>query len=656
MIFKEIVPMVIILTLIISILIAFRIKRFDVLSIDGKFAVIGIVLGIFITSLNLIYSNNYLITLGPIMIVACLLYLRKREMLLKEKTDQIFNFDIKTLKIIQIIYWICITTALVSYHQANLYYRPPIFFISISVALAFLGLEILSSNYDKKLNIYKIISKILLISLILRYSAYFISPYPIGSDPWAHAEIINDFSLYGTSNLQQIHPYYSNYPLMHIFASITGILGDFTAKESMFVVGVALVLSTIFVYLIVKNITDNTNLALFSMLLINFSDFHIQWSVQVIAMTFGIAFYTIGIYLLIAQKDKFAVIYKLFLILFIYSIIWTHTVSSMVLMVSLISLYAGLIVYKLIYSDKNISAKSTISMTLCLLFAVVLIHHWMDPNYPFFESITRGLINSLSNEAEFLGRSAISNIRDSWSSILEILGFLILIFFGILGSLYSLSTKHTNITKFSLIFMLIILFFVFFAFPALGMRNIVPYRWPAFIYTTFVLFAGIGIFQFINSARNKYYMAVFVLILLSTLSFFMITNSMANVDSPIYGKDLNQRMVWTESEMKLFTSINNSYSDYIVSDIQTFRRPFKTYLKRGTVTAYQKTPEGDLNWEYMGDKLLIWRKSSLDRPVQVQGYRSPSIILGMNFKRYLDINYSNIYDTGEAKAYLKFKS
>lgn len=652
MIFKEIVPLVIVLTSIISILIALKIKRSDVLSIDGKFAVIGIGLGILITSLNLIYSNNYLITLGPIMTIACFIYLKNRQIFLREKTDQIFNFDSKTLKIIQIIYWICITVALVSYHQATHYYRPPIFFISISVAVALLGLEILSSNYDQKVNVYKTFFMIFLISLILRYSAYFMSPYPVGSDPWAHAEIISDFSLYGTSNLHQIHPYYSNYPLMHIFASITSLFGNFTVKESMFVVGAVLVLSTIFVYLIVKNITNNTNLALFSMLLINFADFHIQWSIQVIAMTFGIAFYTIGIYLLIAQKDKFAVIYKLFLILFIFLITWTHTVSSMILMVSLISLYIGSFIYKYIYSDTNISAKSTISVTLCLLFVVMLIYHWMDLNYPFFESITRGLINSLSSEAKFLGRETISNIDDFWASILEIFGFLTLIFFGILGSLYSLSAKYTSKTKFSLIFMLIILFFIFFAFPVLGMRNIVPYRWPAFIYTTFVLFAGIGIFQFINSGRNKHYMAVFVLILLSTSSFFMITNSITNLDSPIYGKDLNQRMVWTESEMKLFTSINNSYSDYIVSDLQTFRRPFEIYLKRDKITAYQTTPEGDLNWKYMGDKLLIWRKCSLDTSVQIQGYRNPNMILGVDFKRYLDVNYSNIYDTGEAKAYL----
>jgi len=652
MIFKEIAPSVIILTLIVSILIARKIKRSDVFSIDGKFAVIGSMLGIFITSLNVIYSNNYLIMLGPILTIACLLYLKNRQTLLTEKTGLIFVLDEKTLKLIQIVCWICILTALISYYQATPYYRPPMFFISISVAVAFLGLEILTSNYVKKLNIYKTIFKILLVSLILRYSAYFISPYPVGSDPWYHAEFINDISLYGTSNLFQTHDYYSNYPIMHIFAAITGILMDFTAKESMFVVGIVLVLSTIFVYLIVRDLTNNTNIALFSMLLINFSDFHIQWSVQVIAMTFGVALYTIVIYLLIALKGKFAIIYKLLLILFIYLIVWTHTVSSMILLVSLISLYLGSFIFKTIYRDVNHYVELTISITICMICAIILASHWMDPKYPFFYSVTSGLVNSLSKEAEFLGRDTISNIGDSWASIINILGFLILIFIGIIGCLCSLSTKYTNKIKFSLIFMLIVLFFIFFAFPFMGMRNIMPYRWPAFIYVTFVLFVSIGIFNFVSIERNKHYNIIFVLVLLSSISFFMITNSFSNLDSPIYGKELTQKMVWTESEMKMFAKMNNSYSNYIISDIQTSSRPFQTYFKRGKTSSYQTTTEGDLNWEYMNDKLIIWRKISLDTPVQVEGNRNPEMIIGIDFKKHLDEKFSNIYDNEIAKAYL----
>lgn len=45
----------------------------------------------------------------------------------------------------------------------------------------------IGTSNKSKVYVYQLISKILLLSLVLRLSAYFISPYPIGSDPWAHA-------------------------------------------------------------------------------------------------------------------------------------------------------------------------------------------------------------------------------------------------------------------------------------------------------------------------------------------------------------------------------------------------------------------------------------------------------------------------------------
>lgn len=94
--FKEIAPYVITATVIICALIAIKIKKEDVLTTDGIFAVTGFALGLFITSLNLIYSNNYLISLGPLLAIACLLYLRFRDKILTNDTDFNLNFSSKT--------------------------------------------------------------------------------------------------------------------------------------------------------------------------------------------------------------------------------------------------------------------------------------------------------------------------------------------------------------------------------------------------------------------------------------------------------------------------------------------------------------------------------------------------------------------------------
>jgi hypothetical protein len=56
--FKELAPFVIAATVIICALIAIKIKKEDFFSTDGIFAVAGFALGLFITSLNLTYSNK----------------------------------------------------------------------------------------------------------------------------------------------------------------------------------------------------------------------------------------------------------------------------------------------------------------------------------------------------------------------------------------------------------------------------------------------------------------------------------------------------------------------------------------------------------------------------------------------------------------------
>ena len=90
--FKELAPYVITATVIICALIAIKINKEDILTTDGIFAVAGFALGLFITSLNLIYSNNYLITLRPLLAIACLLYLRFRDKILTSGTEKLYLY------------------------------------------------------------------------------------------------------------------------------------------------------------------------------------------------------------------------------------------------------------------------------------------------------------------------------------------------------------------------------------------------------------------------------------------------------------------------------------------------------------------------------------------------------------------------------------
>lgn len=334
-------------------------------------------------------------------------------------------------------------------------------------------------------------------------------------------------------------------------------------------------------------------------------------------------------------------------------ITWTHTVSSFIAFFSIASLFFGSIVYNIIYQDTQ-SKKPLVTFTFCILFVIILLSHWMNPKFMFFGSIIEGLIDSLYNEASFLGKDIRPTPEFNFNSILDIFGFLFYTFFCIVGSLFYLSKKYANKTTISMIFMILALYFVFFVFPVLGIDNIVAYRWPAFIYVSSMLFVVTGLFQLANIFKNCHHKKIYLILALLTVSFFVITNSDTNVDSPIHGKGINPIVVWTESEMKLFSSVNNSYNSLIVTDLQTMRRPFNIYLKRQESESYPLTNQFSIDWDHMFNKLIIWRKVSLVRPMQLRGPNSDAnIVLGSDFKYHLDNNFNSIYDIGSAKAYFK---
>lgn len=650
MILKEAVPFVIVFTIIISLLVIKKTNLSGISTIDGFFSVIGTFLGLFILALNLIYTNNYLITIGPLLVIVCLIYLQHRNKILIPNTNFSLKLETEKRKMIKILYWICITAGLISYYHSTPYHRPPIFFISMLIGITTIVLEILYSKKDETESA-KILMKILILSLIIRSSAYFISPYPVGSDPWGHADFIKDIYTYGSLNVPLTHTseYYIDYPIMHIYAAISCLVGDLSIKSSMSIIGFTVTISTLFVFLIAKKIIKDETASLLAALLINFSDFHIRWSIEVIAMTLGIALFTIVIYIIVNKDLKNQVVARILLVTFLLIIVWTHTISSFILLISMISLYIGSLLYKWSYQRNGINTlacfeKPLIKYNIAVLFGVIIMFHWMDPRYAFFEAVTKGIITALSHDASFLGRSD-QNTAGNFESILNIIGFLIYVALGVIGSFYSLSSRNVDKIKFSVIFTQVILFFIFFVFPVFGVKNLVPDRWPAFIYVFFVLFVGLGLIQLINII-NKKGQVLFLLLIIFTSSFFMITNSSTNRDSPIYGEEINEKLIWKESEITLFAKINKLYDGVIISDLQTIHRPFSTYLKREKINVLQANPD----WNLINDEMFIWRETTLTSSVYDRN--NERIFLGRNFMEELEINLNKIYDTGGSRAYL----
>ncbi len=644
----DLAPYIFVLTIVVSAVIAhgWPKKDFRHPEPDNLIALFGFILGLFITFLNFIYSNHYLITLGPILTLACALYLRYRDRILVTETAPLFNIRPRIMKVINVVYWICLTGAILIYYLAPVYTRPPLFFVSISLCVALLGLEMVTRKPGNNFQTFIMIGKMLLLSLVLRGSAYYISPYPVGQDPWTHAEYIKQFLYFAHVEIRpDFMEYYLHYPLMHLYGVITGVICNISVKDSMFVIGAILALSSIFVYFIVKCLTNNMNIALFAVLLVNFADFHIQWSIEVIAMTFGIALYTIVLYLVIKNWKRQDKVYQALLLLYIFLIIWTHTVTTYIALVSLFALAIGGITYPIIYSETN-GRKNLLNKFIIAFFLILLFLKWTDPAYPFLEGTLRGLKSSITAEAEFLGRVGVKFAAEKQiGQVLNIVGFILYIAFGVFGCLCCLSKIHADKAKVSLVVMISVLFFVFFAFPLMGIRNILPYRWPAFIYITLVLFAAIGLLKMVGMLQNQRSRLVILFLLLFCASFFMTTNFVTNMDSPIYQEGSSRKSVVLESEMHLCQELPEVYTGYITTDgmVVSHCGPYSGMI--------QFDPSGEVNWEQLQNNLVVWRECTLTRPVYL-GDGAPPFPLGKEFKEKLDLGFNCLYDIGSARAYL----
>lgn len=277
----------------------------------------------------------------------------------------------------------------------------------------------------------------------------------------------------------------------------------------------------------------------------------------------------------------------------------------------------------------------------------------MDPSYPFFDLTFGGLLESLSMEAKFLGATTVSNVHDRWEELLQPAGFCLYAFFGIIGTLHCVSHKEQAKKYFPVIALVLVLFFVRYAFPIFGMRNIIPDRWPAFAFVCFALFVGLEIFCTLSLLKTKRAVLCTIAIILFIGSFFMITDAATNQDSPLYGEVVFLKLIWTESEMKMYAHINETYDGTIIADEQTASRPINAYLKNQRSIPYRILSDGTMDTNRLSSGLVIWREDSLTRPMHVRDDRFVTeMLLGEQFWRYLNENYNCVSDTHSARCYL----
>jgi 4-amino-4-deoxy-L-arabinose transferase-like glycosyltransferase len=451
---------------------------------------------------------------------------------------------------------------------------------------------------------------------------------------------------------------------MQIYSAIASLICGVSSKLGMFIaVTLPNIFCSILIFLIARKLFDE-KIGLIAMLIYGFCDFSIAYSIQICAWSFGIALYIIILYLLIGTKGAINKYQSYLLFLCFALLILTHPVPTTILVIPLIILFV---------SAKLFKSKNIVSGTLVISFIVGTLSYWIYASYTrgnveqnFFSYIVSPLYYSLTTKAAVLLRTesielttgASATAQLFFESMLNILGFGLLVLFGLLGGLILLYDKRRDPLKLSLILITLVLFALPFGFGFFGIRNIMNYRWFVYGYVTLAILAAIGLYTIIGQRKNTNKKIITVFLIIFVVSFFMTTNTMCNHDSPIYFKGSATRLAFSEQELSLRDELINAYSgpittDYVYHCALIHDEPYpdpediKFYSAR---YSYE-----DFCNDVLPQSLFIWRDDYKDRPIELI---SPSkermqVVFGENFEEKLESGaYNRIYCNEQVTAYL----
>ena len=605
----------------------------------------GIILAIIIMLLNIAVDNEYTLTLGPILFFTCVFYLKYRNKKYNEACLYLYYNKRYTVYFLACLFWIFFSISLFVL-QNNVLHRPLIYFIIISIAASLIAIQILLLNKIQKNYVILIIIEILALSINIRAGAYWAFPYLPGSDPWVHLEYIKSFiqsAHIPNSMPETIQPYYLRFPIMHLLLALIKLLINLNYKAVLFLsVSVPLAISTVFIYLLGSKLF-NTRIGLLAMLLLNISDHHICWSYHVMATSIGLILVSIILYLIYKKEKNNNVIITIITLLLSFILILTHTLSSFVLLIFLLSYSLRDPIYYYINKKKNFIKIE--SNNLLIVFGVTLLAYWLysgsiyASGANFLEHAISFLYINILNHAGFLQLPTSLKIQKPMLDLIfTIIGFLIMVLFGIIGCLRCLSKTIINKTLIWIVISILIIFSLIFGTTLFGLNNIVPYRWFAFVYLFLSLTAALG-FVMVIYRKSIIKTSVFAFIVIFIFSFFMTSNKLTNMDSPFYAQSVNQKLVYTDSEVATGAWVKNYYNGTISSDFH-----YKRCILLLHLNFYQVST---LGVDYPDTGMVIWRKVLRNRPIE------PGDVLGMGFERSLNDERNLVYENGTSSALLK---
>lgn len=518
-------------------------------------------------------SKHILSPIGTIVFLSSLVYLILRGRLSEEHRLPSLKVNNSLRKFNQVIFIISLCASIWLLHD-NLYFRPLSYFILTLIAVASIIWEIFYSGDSKSTQAF-ILGKVIALGFIFRAGMYYNFLGIMGVDPWFHnfvvQQTVNSSHVVDYINMAALHSnIYNLFPIFHINGAMTQIVTSLSTYTSIFVtVGFLGTLSCIFIFLIGRKLVS-VKVGLLAALIFCFCDQAIAWDVSIIAMSLGIGFMAMLLYLIfIKESGDVASVFLMFIIS--AALILTHSVAAFTTLAMLIGIIIGIGFYKGL-GNKSTKYREILSNYFIILFAVGLILWWMQipvtGGTPFFDRVIQRFNTAMSYEAGFALVQPMAEVHAPYFvQIFNNGGYMLLLGLSIIGSLTYLHPQSRSQHRLALASLIasLILFENLFVLARVG-GTVVVGRWAAFEYMTLSILAVVGLVGLSNVIRNNRGRLIMMLLVILLVLFPMITNNKSNNDSPLLRYNI-YRAGYSESELTAVRTLSGTLHSEPVADI-----------------------------------------------------------------------------------------
>lgn len=544
-----------------------RIKKALMNRIDIVLAALGIAVGVVILLISFSgkISQHYI---GFTILISSTLYLLIRTRLNEGKIRSL-NLSIRKNKGLDIVFYGLFTlTVIIWYFQ--LYFRPVIYFLLVAFLCGLIALFILS--VEEKRQAWGILFKILLLTFSVRAGIYYNFPSVMGYDAFVHLNIANMISATGSIPPFEISDKYINYPILHLFISVTQIIPAISIKNAAFFsVGIANILVSIFAFTIVSRLT-NLQVGLLSALILSFTnDLILTGIVNITAGSLVLVYFLILLFLLQYRGNTTPRVISL--IIFITGMmVLTHQLSTFVVYIIMVLFVIIAISYDWLTEKKSTSNIN--AYLYIILFSISIFFYWMNTTSgnagsSFFETVLLPMMDVLTigggygNDLLIVGHDYARPFVDT---LLLQLCYLIVPFLAIGGIYWWLSRRDHM--KFLMASTAGILFILIYAIPLLGIRNLLTDRWTPFLNVFLGVIAAAYVIGIANIVRSDRKRVALVFSIIMVFSLFMVVSPNINKDHPLFSKETTVRNQFMDNEIVSAERLAEYSTDTIIVDEQ----------------------------------------------------------------------------------------